>query len=221
VEISTASQSLNGREDYENCEFAQSINRWKQNDLQNGSVPRAPAPLPAQKQTKSKSKPQPANKPSLTRSQPDGAAVVQSNAPMHHDYVNLEYSPDVTKSKNASPVRDADGAVSAQSSQPAKSNASNLNLNEVKRGYQDSAVVPQKSPATPDYEVVPKKLSTAAVPSSRSAKAPQGNKAVSADYEFPSMCAPRINKEQVKHVPEGKMLLSLLTVLCVLKSSVS
>ena len=205
VEIPTASQSPTGREDYENCEFAQSVSRWKQSDLQNGSVPRAPAPLPAQKQAKTKSKPQPPNKPSLTRPQPDGAAVVQPNAPIHHNYVNLEYSPDVTKSKNASPVRDADGAVSVQLSQPAKSNASNLN--EVKRGNQNSAAMPQKSPTTPDYEVVPRKLSTPAVSSSRNIKAPQGNKVVTADYEFPSMCAPRVNKEQAKHVPEGKMLL--------------
>ena len=205
MEIPAESQSPTGREDYENCEFAQSVSRWKQSDLQNGSVPRAPAPLPAQKQTKTKSKPQLPNKPPLPRSQPDGAAVVQPDAPMHHDYVNLEFYPEVNKNKPASPVRDADGAISAQPLQPAKSNASNLNLNEVKGGNQNSVAVQQKITSTPDYEVLPKKLSTPAVSSSRNAKAPQGNKAVSADYEFPSMCAPRVNKEQAKHVPEGKL----------------
>lgn len=208
VEIPEVSQSPTGREDYENCEFAQSVSRWKQSDLQNGSVPRAPAPLPAQKQSKTKSKPQLPNKPPLARSQPDGAAVVQPNAPIQHDYVNLEYNPAVTKNKLASPVRD-DGAVSTQLLQPAKSNASNLNLNEVKAGNQNSTAMRQKSPTTPDYEVVPKKLSTPAVSNSRNAKAPQGNKAVSTDYEFPSVCAPRFNKEQAKHVPEGKVLLQL------------
>ena len=195
VEMPAASQSSSEREDYENCEFAQSVRRWKQSDLQNGSVPREPAPLPAQKQTKTKSKPQLPNKPPLPRSQPDGAAVVQPNAPMHHDYVNLEYNREVT-----------DGAIAAQPLQPAKSNASKSNLSEMKGGSQNPVAVQQKSPATPDYEVLPsKKASVTAVSSSRNAKAPQGNKVVSADYEFPLMCAPRVKKEQAKHVPEGKV----------------
>ena len=205
VEISAASQSSTEREDYENCDFALSVSRWKQSDLQNGSVPRAPAPLPAQKPTKPKSKPQLANKPTLPRSQPHGAAVVQPNAPIHHDYVNVEYNHEVTKNKPASPVRDTDGAILAQPLQQAKSNASYLNSNEVKGGNQNSVAMQQKSPIIPDYEVLPRKLSTPAASSSRNAKASQGNKPVSADYEFPSICAPHVNKEQVKHVPEGKV----------------
>lgn len=205
MEIPDASQSPTGREDYENCEFALSVSRWKQGDLQNGSVPRAPAPLPAQKPTKPKPKPQLANKPPLPRSQPDGAAVVQPSAPIHHDYVNIEYNHDATKSKPASPVRDADVAILAQPLQPAKSNASYVNSNEGKGGNQNAVAVQQKSPTTSDYEVVAKKLPMPAASSSRNAKAPQGNKPVSAEYEFPSMCAPRVNKEQAKHVPEGKV----------------
>lgn len=205
MEIPAAAQSPTGQGDYENCEFASSINRWKQSDLQNGSVPRAPAPLPAPKETKCNSKPQLANKPSLPRSKPDGVAVVQSNAPTHPDYVNVEYTPEVTKTKPASPVKDADGAISAQPLSPAKSNASSLNLNEVKGDIQSPVAVRQKSPTIPDYVVMPKKMSAPAVSSSRTGKAPQENKVVSADYEFPSKCAPRVNKEQAKHVPEGKV----------------
>ena len=210
VEIPAASQTPTGREEYENSEFALSVSRWKQSDLQNGSVPRAPAPLPAQKPTKPKSKPQLASKPTLPRSQPDGAAVVQPNAPIHHDYVNLEYNHEGTKNKPASPVRDADSAILAQPLQPAKSSVSYVNSNEVKGGNQSSVAVQQKSLTTPDYEVVPKKLPAPAASSSRNAKAPQGNKVVSTDYEFPSVSAPRVNKEQAKQVPEGKVPLSLL-----------
>lgn len=210
MEIPAASQSPTAREEYENCEFALSVSRWKQSDLQNGSVPKAPAPLPAQKPTKPKSKPQLANKPILPRSQPDGAAVVQPNAPIHN-YVNLEYNYEGTKNKPAPPVRDADSAILAQPLQPAKSSVSSVNSNQVKGGNQSSVAVQQKSLTTPDYEVVPKKLPVPAASSSRNPKASQGNKAVSTDYEFPSITAPHVNKEQAKRVPEGKVALSLLT----------
>lgn len=215
VEIPAGSQSSTEGEDYENCAFAESVSRWKKHDLQNGSVPRKPAPLPsARKQIQTKQKPELANKPTLSRSPPDGAppdgaAVAQSNAPIHNDYVNLEYKPAVAKNKPVSPVRDADGAIVVQPLQPAKSNASNLKLNEMKGGSQNPVAVQKKCPTSMDYEVVPKKVSVPAVSSS---KAPQGNKAVSSEYEFPSMCAPRVNKEQAKHVPEGKVYLACKVV---------
>lgn len=210
MEVPAGSQSSTEREDYENCAFAESVSRWKKHDLQNGSVPRKPAPLPsARKQIQKKQKPELANKPSLPRSPPDGAAVAQSNAPIHNDYVNLEYKPAVAKNKPVSPVRDADVAIVAQPLQPAKSTASNLKLNEMKGGSQNPVAVQKKSPTNMDYEVVPKKVSVPAVSSS---KAPQGNKAVSSEYEFPSMCAPRVNKEQAKHVPEGKVYLAYKVV---------
>lgn len=206
VEIPAASKSPNGRGDYENCEFMNSVSRWKQNDLQNGSVPKAVAPLPAPtpKETKTNSKPQPqpqpANRLPMPTPKSDGAAVVKSNAPTTSDYVNLEFPREVTNNVPVSPVKVTNGAPSAQPRSPTRSNMPSLNLNEVKAGSKGPAAVRQKSPTTPDYEVMPKRTPGSGAASSGNDKPPQKNKVVSADYEFPAVVAPQ---KQSKEVPEG------------------
>lgn len=205
VEIPTASKSPTEVGNYENCEFLSSVSRWKQSDLQNGSVPKAPLPAPvlapAPKETETNSKPQPANRQPMPTPKSDGAAVVKSNSPTKGDYVNLEFPGKVTKNIPASPVKDTDGATSAQRRSPTGSNVLSLNLNEVKGGSKGPAVaVRQKSPTTPDYEVLPKRSSGPGTATPGNQKPPQKNKVVSADYEFPAMVAPQ---KQSKEVPEG------------------
>ncbi|KAL9960413.1 hypothetical protein ACROYT_G033865 [Oculina patagonica] len=212
VEIPAASQSPNGRGDYENCEFMDSINRWKQNDLQsNGSVPKAVAPLPAPtsvpKETKTNSKPQPkpqpANRLPMSTPKSDGAAVVKSNAPTTSDYVNLEFPREVTNNVPLSPVKVTNDAPSAQPRSPTRSNMPSLNLNEVKAGSKGPAAVRQKSPTTPDYEVMPKRTPGSGAASPGNDKPPQKNKKISTEYEFPAMVAPQ---KQSKEVPEGLLI---------------
>ena len=207
VEIPAASKSPTGHGNYENCEFFNSVSRWKQHDLQNGSVPKAlaplPAPVPKETKTNPKPQPQPANRKPVSRSKPDGAAAVKPNAPTKSvDYVNLEFSQGACKNIPASAVKDAlpDGTNSAQHKSPTRANVPSLNFNEVKGDSKGSAAVRQKSPTPPDYEVLPKKSSMSAAASSGNEKRPQKNKVVSADYEFPAMCAPQ---KQSKEVPEG------------------
>lgn len=207
VEIPAASNSPTGHGNYENCEFLNSVSRWKQNDLQNGSVRKAlaplPAPVPKETKTNSKVQPQPANRKPVPRSKPDEAAPLKPNVPTKSvDYVNLEFTQEASKNIPASAVKDAlpDGTNSTQPKSPTKANVPSLNFNEVKGDTKGSGAVRQKSPTAPDYEVLPKRTSVSAAASSGNEKPPQKNKVVSADYEFPSMCAPQ---KQSKEVPEG------------------
>ena len=214
VEIpSTAPQSQSGHGDYENCEFVKSVSRWKQSDLQNGSVPKASMPLPApctkEAKTNTKPQPRPANRLPMPSSKSEGAAVIKSNAPTKNNYVNLEFTPEVTENKPVSPVKEVDVPKLAQPLSPPRGNTPSLNLNVVK-GDRHSPVggtvgVKPKSPPTHvDYEVLPKKTSGSTVSRLGNEMAPQRNKGLSADYEFPAMSAAGVDKKQSKqHVPEG------------------
>ena len=202
VEIPASPQSPPGQGEYENCDFLNSVSRWRQNDLQNGSVPKASAPLPSPKEAKSNSKPPPANKPKLL-SKPDGAAVAKATAQTKGNYVNLEFPSEVIKNKPGSPVQESVAPFSAQPSPAHRTNVPRLNLNAAQGGSKSPVEVKQKSPTNPDYEIVPKKTSPSPVSSPGSEMPPQKKKVSSSDYEFPAISRNHDDKKQSAHVPEG------------------
>lgn len=203
VELPTSPQSPPGNEDYENCEFLNSVSRWRQSDVENGSSPKPLAPLPSPKETKSNSKPQLASKPNLLKL--DRAAAAKSSAHANGDYVNIEFPSKVIKTTPVSPARETSAPFAAPLSPAHRANIPGSNSSRARTGNGSPLEMKQKSPTNSDYEVVPKGMTPSPVSSPGYEKPPPMKKVISSDYEFPVVSAKREDKKPTVHVPEGML----------------
>ncbi|KAM7437282.1 protein tyrosine phosphatase [Porites harrisoni] len=210
---SPKSQTLSGESNYENCEFIKSVNRWKQSDIQNGSVPRKKLPLPVEAPAGTKFDPKPSlsKKAPITPPSPDPSKRPPLPLPSPEqmltspdikggkDYVNVEFlSSNEQRRKSPMEVTENKPAMSGKPTVPHKP-MQNSDGGKV-RG-QSPTSGQQKPPSISDYEVLPGPSSTASPPTVINTR----NKGTVSDYEIPPV-ASQGAKNPTRHVPEGLLI---------------
>lgn len=210
VELPKSSQTLFGESNYENCEFIKSVNRWKQSDMQNGSVPRKKLPLPVEAPAGTKTNPKPlsSKKGAIPPPSPDPSKrpplplpspekmLASPDVKGGKDYVNVEFlSSNDHKRKSPSIVTENKSAMSGKPTVPHKPMQ---NSDGGKRRGQSPTSGQQKPPSISDYEVLPGPSSPASPPTVINT----GNKGTVSDYEIPAL-ASQGAKNPTRHVPEG------------------
>lgn len=177
----------------------------------NGSVQRAPLPLPLSEQNKD-FKPPSGNK-VANPAQSSKEMSVTSGSETHNDYVNLDFGSknDVSSNLVAAMAPGNKLSISVKPALPQRdSNKLILISNPVKGGVQTPSTGQQKSPTVSDYEVLQgPALGQAGLKLGKDTSV-QRDKGSASDYEIPPPVSPG-DKKQTRHVPEGMVYLFYLT----------
>ena len=223
VQLPRSPQSPTGH--YENCDFIKSVDRWKQSDMQNGSVPRRPLSLPLvePEETKTDPKPLASKRGAIAPPSPEGmiAKPVPAERKSDPKPFSSNRAPLPTPSPEGMVVSserkgskdyvnlefaksiEAVKKLSPTESKPAISTKPTVPYKDaVKRGAQSPTGGQVKSPIFPDYEVLPGPSPSPPMLNTANNTAVQRNKGSVSDYEFPSSAA-QGGKKQITHVPEG------------------
>lgn len=206
MDLPTSPKSPPEQPNYENCEFIKSIVRWKQSDMQNGAVPRAPLSLPLPVPTERKSHSTPPSGNTTSPTSPEGMLAKSSASKTNKDYVNVDFG-----NKNdlgdtfAAGGPENKAATSVKLALPDRDyNKQVVNSNAIKGGVQTPSTGQQESPTYSNYEVLPRTASSpAAVNHAEKDASAQKNKGLLSDYEIPPL-ATHSDKKQTRHVPEGR-----------------
>ena len=171
--------------------------------MPNGSVQRAPLPLPLSEQNKDL-KPPSGNR-AANPAQLSKEMSVTSGSEKHNDYVNLDFGSKNDVSSNLAAAA-APGNKPATSVKPALPQRDSNNLiltsNPVKGGVQTPSTGQQKSPTVSDYEVLQGPALGQAGLKVGKDTCVQRDKSSASDYEIPPLVSPG-DKKQMSHVPEG------------------